>query len=219
MIVGVTRLLLRFTVLLKFLLFFATNGRSSASDPPRVPCLKFIGTGYNLLDGNPEGSLGLGGVDPGIRGTHRVLQLTYNTSRLTLDGRFSIPDQVGFVDRLACSSYEVTRAYTGTRSYQTNLQTSVSASGSHTSLISYSFTMSGRYQDLQKRYQNQRDIFIEKTRTCNRGTARYEHERASERSDFRQPTALLQLSGRYLLTTGLRRMTTADSLMNGGLTL
>jgi CUB/sushi domain-containing protein len=45
--------------------------------------------------------------------------------------------------------------------------------------------MSGRYTEFQKRYQNQRYVFMEKTRVCNRGSVRYEREKASKRSEFR----------------------------------
>ena len=164
--------------------------------------------GYNLLDGNPEGSAGLGGLDPGIRDTHRVLQLTYKTRRLTLDRSFSIPDQVTFTDRWGCASMHVTRAYAGPRGYQKSLQSSVDASGSNSGLWSFSFTMSSRYQYLQQRYKHQRDIVVEKTRVCNLGTARYERERASEQPDFKLedgfPAAVSGLPSSYNSSTSIQ---------------
>ena len=39
----------------------------------RPVVLKFIGVGYHLLEGNPEGDPRLGHSDPGFRITHRIL--------------------------------------------------------------------------------------------------------------------------------------------------
>ena len=152
---------------------------------PRLPTMKFVGIGYNLLSGNPEGSVSLGGVDPGLRDTHRVLQLTYNTNRMTHDRSYSLPDQVNFAERLSCTASQIIKSYTGTKSYQGYLRSSVDGSASYSGLFSYSFSTSARYKDVQKRYLQQREIFVEKQRTCNRGTFRYERERASSRADFK----------------------------------
>ena len=106
--VRVLRLLSTFTVL--FVLLVATTGEYNCSElgPPRLSSMKFIGIGYNLLDGNPEGSGILGGLDPGFRATHRVLQLTYNTNRLTQDRSVSLPDQVNYTPRLGCAIFQTT---------------------------------------------------------------------------------------------------------------
>jgi hypothetical protein len=71
------------------------------------------------------------------------------------------------------------------KSYQSKLQSSVSVSGSYSGLNSFSFELSGRYKDFQKKYQYRKSVFFEKSRVCYRGSARYEQEKARGRSDFR----------------------------------
>lgn len=38
----------------------------------------FVGIGYNIIDGNPEGGDLLGGVDPGLLTNRPILKLTYD---------------------------------------------------------------------------------------------------------------------------------------------
>ena len=87
--------------------------------------LRFIGVGYNLLDGNPQGVHGLGGFDPGFRDTYRVLQLTYDQEKRSQDRLHSVADQVAVSEQLSCSSSSERKAYTGAKGYQHDLSRSV----------------------------------------------------------------------------------------------
>src|SRR5207249_12248474 len=41
----------------------------------------FLGTGYNIVDGNPEGSsIRNGGLDPGLRSSDQILKATISSS-------------------------------------------------------------------------------------------------------------------------------------------
>ena len=90
----------------QLLFFLLTSVMMNFADGALTPhnSLRFIGIGYSLLDGNPQGRHGLGGLDPGFRETHRVVQLTYNQNKRSRDGKNSVADQVTFADRLGCSA-------------------------------------------------------------------------------------------------------------------
>ena len=61
----------------------------------------FIGVGYNIIDGNPEGGdIYLGGVDPGLLVTRPILKLTYEENQLTSDREYIVPDQVYMAELL-----------------------------------------------------------------------------------------------------------------------
>ena len=91
--------------------------------------LRFLGVGYNILIGNPEGHLSSGGVDPGLLSTRNIFKLTWDKKKTSVDGKFHVPDQVVFVHRSAC--FETTRneVFSGVKSYQDKLKLDVTASG------------------------------------------------------------------------------------------
>ncbi|XP_062501657.1 perforin-like protein 1 [Corticium candelabrum] len=142
--------------------------------------LRFIGVGYNLLDGNPQGVHGLGGFDPGFRDTYRVLQLTYDQEKRSRDRLHSVADQVAVNERLSCSSSSERKAYTGAKGYQHDLSRSVdtSASGSFVGLIKFSFTSNDKYKDVLQELQSEKKLYMEKSRICNLGSVRYQTELA-----------------------------------------
>ena len=55
--------------------------------------LDYIGVGYNLLRGNPEGSLSTGGIDPGLLVTRKIFKLTWNEGQTTEGKTTDIPDE------------------------------------------------------------------------------------------------------------------------------
>ena len=91
--------------------------------------LHFVGVGYNLLKGNPEGDARYGGVDPGLLITRKIFQLTWNTNKTTVDNRFSVPDQVTFAPRLSCVTTYKKDVFSGSKSYQEKLNVDVQVSG------------------------------------------------------------------------------------------
>ena len=91
------------------------------------PGLDYVGIGYNLLEGNPEGvDLSVGGVDPGLLTTKKIFKLTWD--KLSAGRKFTVPDQVSFVSLQYCVN--TTGVVFGTKSYQDTLKTyGVEASG------------------------------------------------------------------------------------------
>ena len=99
-----------------------------SSDAPRG--LHFVGVGYNLLKGNPEGGdVRNGGVDPGLLITRKIFRLTWNTSKKSVDNRFSVPDQVTFAPRSSCVTTNKKEMFAGSKSYQEKLSADVQVSG------------------------------------------------------------------------------------------
>ena len=99
-----------------------------AHNPPKG--LYFVGVGYNLLKGNPEGGdLSLGGVDPGLLLTRKIFQLTWKTKKLSTDKKYNVPDQVSFAPRDSCVMENKTSAVFGCKSYQEELKVEVGAEG------------------------------------------------------------------------------------------
>lgn len=95
---------------------------------------RYVGNGYNLIRGNPEGKFNLGGVDPGIKSTREIFTHTYAKGRqVYYRGRsVQVPDQVSFRASESCAAEHTTRAYTGRKSYMKELQLGVSVSGKYT---------------------------------------------------------------------------------------
>ena len=100
--------------------------------------LRFLGVGYNILKGNPEGHLSNGGVDPGLLSTRKIFKLTWHSKKTSTDGKFRVPDQVVFVHRSSCVESTTNEVFSGVKSYQDKLKLDVKASGE---LRSCMFTM------------------------------------------------------------------------------
>ena len=92
---------------------------------------RYAGMGYNLLEANPEGDFYLGGVDPGIKTTRFVFDLTYNQGKQAYHMGQSLnePDQVSFHSSHSCASRYTSTAYSGQTSYKDELSLNVDASG------------------------------------------------------------------------------------------
>ena len=84
--------------------------------------LGFIGVKYNLLRGNPEGKTEMGGVDPGLEITRKILKLTYD------DGQ-AVPDQICYEPRQVCTVSKSAKIFGGTKRYQEKLNVDVTAKG------------------------------------------------------------------------------------------
>ena len=52
--------------------------------PKTAKGLNFIGVGYDILRGNPDGDLSKGGIDPELKITRKILKLTWNDGNLQL---------------------------------------------------------------------------------------------------------------------------------------
>ena len=92
--------------------------------------LRFLGVGYNVLKGNPDGgNLTHGGVDPGLLFARKIFKLTWDTQKTSVDGKFRVPDQVAFAHRSSCVENTTNEVFSGAKSYQDKLKVDVKASG------------------------------------------------------------------------------------------
>ena len=104
----------------------------SSEDTETATGLTYLGVGYNILKGNPEGGeISIGGVDPGLLHTRNIFQLTWDEEKTTSDRRFKVPDQVSFAHHSSCVEACKNKMYSGTLSYQTKLMEDVKASGEY----------------------------------------------------------------------------------------
>lgn len=92
--------------------------------------LGFLGVGYNILKGNPDGGeLSQGGVDPGLLPARKIFKLTWDTQKPSVDRLYRVPDQVVFVHRSSCVKETRNEVFSGVKSYQDKLKVDVEASG------------------------------------------------------------------------------------------
>lgn len=91
----------------------------------------FVGIGYDLLKGNPEGDFTEGGIDPGYRLSRNIFKRTYEEGKEGLyNGEtVKIPDQMEYQTLSSCSSKETTSVYHGTESYQKKLDINTDVEG------------------------------------------------------------------------------------------
>ena len=77
---------------------------------------KYVGVGYQLLLGNPDGNTAGGGRDPGILSTHNILALTYNNQ-----------NTFNFKTHANALETETKSVVYGTKSYKEELEVDVKA--------------------------------------------------------------------------------------------
>jgi len=142
---------------------------------PAPKGLHFIGVGYNLLRGNPEGgNLRIGGIDPGLLTTRKIFKLSYDTKKLSVDRKYEVPDQVRFAPRASCVEAESKDVVSGAESYQRELSVDVAASAGYESIMtSFAFSQSERYAEMKKQTSNFHNVFYQEKKVCNKGRVRY----------------------------------------------
>ena len=92
--------------------------------------LRFLGVGYNILKGNPDGGqLSLGGVDPGLLSTRKIFEQTWDTNKTSNDRLYRVPDQVVFVHHSSCVETTTNEVFSGAKSYQDKLKVDVETKG------------------------------------------------------------------------------------------
>lgn len=124
--------------ILAFALLLALGAIADKGD--KIP--QFVGNGYDLIRGNPSADK----IDPGFRA--QIFDLTYDEGKLTEDEKFLIPDQASGKLLHSCSYSASTENYTGTNSYQKDLQTNVSVSGGYKGIFEASFSSSVEYKKM-----------------------------------------------------------------------
>lgn len=151
--------------------------RQVEGQEPTPTGVRFVGVGYNIVDGNPEGGEGNnGGVDPGLLSTRQILSLTYNEARST--NGFLVPDEVTFSPRQSCVKESSHSTFFGTKSYQDSLSISVDVSGNF--LKRFEFSNSFGYKRVKNAAEKEHKIYHQETEVCNLGRARYREGLASQ---------------------------------------
>ncbi|XP_033119821.1 uncharacterized protein LOC117119117 isoform X2 [Anneissia japonica] len=82
----------------------------------------FIGSGYNILDGNPQGSKDYGGADPGLLSTRNVFDFHFDEDNLSDDGKYTIPDEMTVSVNKSCTNTTRQQAVSGGWEYQKGLK-------------------------------------------------------------------------------------------------
>ena len=97
---------------------------------------RYVGVGYNLLKGSPDGDFDQGGKDPGILATHEIFDFTYDEGKDVFFNHeeVKVPDQVNVQPLSSCSSRSQKNAYSGAKSYQKSLGGGVGLGGKKLSL-------------------------------------------------------------------------------------
>ena len=95
-----------------------------AANAATVPqALHFVGVGYNLIRGNPDGDFwARGGDDPGLLSTRKVLKLTASSG---------VPNEVIYEHHDACRKAHEFTFFHDPQSYQTELMERIMTSGNY----------------------------------------------------------------------------------------
>ncbi|XP_071136831.1 uncharacterized protein [Mytilus edulis] len=126
---------------------------------------RFIGLGYNILLGNPDGGdLSLAGIDPGLKSTRHELQFTSNTARKLIDSD----------NKMYCTNHSSTSVFFGGKSYQTYLMGDVTTFGpGDNPILPYAFSASRVFKDIEHRTNDNHDVLRDTETVCNKGRTRY----------------------------------------------
>ena len=115
-----------YTVAIAFVMAVAIGLLLTASTT-NANCLKrpvFVGMGYKLLHGNPDG--GDNGLDPGLT-FRNILQIDFDEgkTRKIRGNSICVPDQVNMIPLSSCTYKETAQIFVGTQTYQKKLSASV----------------------------------------------------------------------------------------------
>ncbi|KAL4223037.1 hypothetical protein ACF0H5_016514 [Mactra antiquata] len=126
-----------------------------------------IGTGYNLLNGNPFVN-----PDPGFNTTGRVFLLTGNGSTI---------NEVIHNQQNGCSKSTITNLILGSKSYQQELKEFVIPSATHNANIqTEAFTFSTDFESLRPAFEDVHRVYIDKISKCEMETVHYQTEKSSQ---------------------------------------
>ena len=117
-----------YTVAIAFVMAVAIGLLLTASTT-NANCVKrpvFVGMGYKLLHGNPDG--GDNGLDPGLT-FRNILQIDFDEGKTkNIQGNIiCVPDQVNMIPLSSCTLNETAQIFVGPQSYQKKLSASVNA--------------------------------------------------------------------------------------------
>ena len=112
------------------LMVVIAHRRSTVTALPTPSGINYVGIGYNILEGNPEGGdLSTGGVDPGLLVSRRIFDLSYEDGKMSNDNVYQVPDEVIFLHRSSAYTSSSRTTFYGTSSYASKLSAQVAVSG------------------------------------------------------------------------------------------
>jgi len=131
--------------------------REGLGESPGVTAFEYLGTGYNLFEGNPRGGESTE-LDPGFRGG--VIQLEQKQDTLTLDGDYTVPLGTELRYVTSCQFDSKSKEMTSASDYETELKSEASVStsfGIGFSFLGFSFGASASFSESKKSKSFARD--------------------------------------------------------------
>eukprot|EP00057_Strongylocentrotus_purpuratus_P009502 XP_011663976.1 PREDICTED: uncharacterized protein LOC105438173 [Strongylocentrotus purpuratus] len=172
----------KLTPVILFVMLLLQDARQCSAGLPIPSGVTFLGSGYNIIEGNPEGGdMATGGVDPGLLVGRKVFVMTYEEGKITNDGKYQIPDEVNYVLRDSAYTSSSATTFHGTSSYAEKLSSQVDVGGGYSNLFaSVEFAGSSRYQEIEARTDSEGYIYYANQTVSNMGNARYLTELAGD---------------------------------------
>ncbi|VDI52571.1 Hypothetical predicted protein, partial [Mytilus galloprovincialis] len=126
---------------------------------------RFIGLGYNILIGNPDGGdHSQTGIDIGIKSTRHIFKLTPDKASqlIEMDGRTH------------CTTHTSKSVFYDAKSYQKYLLGDFVTFGpGNSSIMPYAFTASTFFKDIEHMTKDKQDVYRDDITVCNEGRTRY----------------------------------------------
>lgn len=128
--------------------------------------LHFIGVGYNVIRGNPEGNFwASGGDDPGLMSTRKVL---------TLSSATDVPAEIVHEYHDTCRQSHEFSFFNDPKSYQAKLLERINSMGTNNdALMALAFTLSDGYKAIEQQTVRDYYVFQDDESICSSGMARY----------------------------------------------
>ena len=109
---------------------------------PQAPhAMDYIGIGYNMIEGNPEGGeFANGGVDPGLKIGQKIFKLSYpNTTATAHPSGYRIPKEAIYVPRRSTNNRSSYTTFHDASSYEDKLSFHVQVTGKvdYTSIVNW----------------------------------------------------------------------------------
>ena len=99
----------------------------AANAAPLPEAIRYIGVGYNVIRGNPDGDFwARGGDDPGMLATRKILKLS--------DDSASVPNELIYEHHDTCRKAHEFVFFHDPQSYQAQLMERITASGTYKNL-------------------------------------------------------------------------------------
>ncbi|XP_056000759.1 uncharacterized protein LOC125676191 [Ostrea edulis] len=129
------------------------------------PAALFVGMGYDILKGNPDGDSHMNvGKDPGLLMTRQILKLDPPDS----------PRELSYHEYSLCFPTHYREVFYGTKSYQSRLLHDLIDIGNTTANItSHAFSLSEGFQVISRGTSQEGFVYIDEISFCNKGRSRY----------------------------------------------